>query len=188
MPVTYNYSIIANFPSGVQEGQLLREIEADSAILVKAVEVTVSGDDVDVIFESTLPANQETALNIVVAAHVPITAKESSNITFKKTEVETPTYKMVVAFGYKGSREAGMIESFKVVTKKDETATDYSIRIYDLNHNNVLAEDTYTNTKDELHIMTMVSNVPENEALLELHMKVNGSGKAYLEAASMVIV
>ncbi len=161
MPTNYNYSNTLNFPNGLQEGQLMREIENSSTILVKIISIVKIGDDIDMLFESALSASEETELNIIIANHVPITGKETINITFSKSSVKTSTYQMVVAFGYKGSREAGSIETFKVVSKKDETATDYSVRVYDVNNNKVLVEETFTNNKDEVHVLSNINNVPD---------------------------
>lgn len=186
MPVNYNY-LIGSFPNGIQEGQLMKEIEDNTVISTIIVNITRDGTDVNLLFLSALPALEETELNTVIASHFPITGKETVNITFNKTSIKTNTYQSIVSFGYKGSRELGNIESFNIVCKKDETATDYSIRIYDVNNNKVLAEETYTNNTDETKIITNINFLPKENVFMEVHMKVTGTGNAFLEAIKMII-
>jgi len=67
----YIYSKSADFPNGLAEGQLHAEIEADEDIVTTLVGVFTDGDVVTIQFVSPLSPEEETALNNVVANHVP---------------------------------------------------------------------------------------------------------------------
>lgn len=71
---TYTFSLSSDFGSGLDSDQLGQQIESDGTIVTALTHISTAGDVVDVIFASPLSGGEQTALNVVVAAHVPLVA------------------------------------------------------------------------------------------------------------------
>jgi len=69
--VYYFFSLVVNFPHGINISQLQKEIGAASAIHSTCTRITVCSDTVTIWFASALDAGETTALNATVSAHVP---------------------------------------------------------------------------------------------------------------------
>jgi len=69
--MTEVYSKSADFPNGIAPGQLVNEIEADPGITTQLLGISIDGDVVDIIFVSAISGPEKTALDIVVANHIP---------------------------------------------------------------------------------------------------------------------
>lgn len=87
MSFTYTYSISVDFPQGLAAGQFASEVEA-SSIGTNFSRVDTLGDDCYVIFSVALTAPEETTLDGLVAAHVPL----ASN-----TIIETDGYLQLIS-------------------------------------------------------------------------------------------
>lgn len=66
-----NYTVSGDFSSGIAPGQLHNEIVAESAITTTLIGITRDGDDVEILFAAVLASAEKTALDNVIAAHVP---------------------------------------------------------------------------------------------------------------------
>ena len=67
---TYSYSLSGDFSSGISVGQFHAEIVASSINDVLSG-VFVDGDDVDIVFDTSLTSGEVTTLNSLVSAHTP---------------------------------------------------------------------------------------------------------------------
>lgn len=74
--MTETYSKSADFGDQLAAGQFHDEIVNDPGITTTLTGVTVDGDVVSVIFVSTISAGEKTALDALVAAHVPAPTNE----------------------------------------------------------------------------------------------------------------
>ena len=69
--MTETYSKSTDFGNQLAPGQLVDEIEADGTIVTNLLRIDVNADVVDIVFESTISGAEKTALDALVAAHVP---------------------------------------------------------------------------------------------------------------------
>ncbi len=69
--MSYVYSKSGDFTAGVETTQLFGEIESDGSITSTVISVSADGDTVLIQFSSVLGGGEKTALDAVVAAHVP---------------------------------------------------------------------------------------------------------------------
>jgi len=188
MSTTYNYGLAEDFSNGIREGQLIKEIERDTGITGKVIDIEVSGNNVNIIFESALDGAEQTVLSSVVSNHKPIVNNDFRNITFNPSEKEDTVYSLVVPFYYGGSRAEGSINEFTIVSNMDPTLSSYSVRVFDVSSKLTLAEETFSNTNLGANTLSSVSNVPEDETMLELHAKITGlSGKVYIQSAKLSV-
>ena len=72
MTSTYTYSVTSNFPSGIAADQLHDAVDNNGAIVPVCSGIQIEGDVVDITFAAALSPSEETELDAVVAAHVPI--------------------------------------------------------------------------------------------------------------------
>lgn len=78
-PVEYTYSLSGDFSDGFDRGQLHEEVLDSSISSAEVTGVTANGDVIKVIFLSALDAGDQTALDTIVANHVPIDPPETQN-------------------------------------------------------------------------------------------------------------
>ena len=76
---TYTKSLATDFGGTINTDQLTTEI-VGAAIAPNLVFITVDGDDVDIRFDDALSAGEQTTLDNVISAHVPVTVVETTKI------------------------------------------------------------------------------------------------------------
>lgn len=80
MATTYTYSLSTDFGDNLEPSQLQEEIAA-SAIVTDVSRIDTVGDVVDIIFVSALSGGDQTILNGLVSAHVPVPQSSTSSET-----------------------------------------------------------------------------------------------------------
>lgn len=78
--MTETYSKSVDFPNGIAPGQLTDEINNDPSITTTLLRIDIEGDVVDIIFVSNISPSEKTALDSVVANHVPFPSNAITNI------------------------------------------------------------------------------------------------------------
>ena len=187
---TYTYSLSVDFGGNLATDQLRTEIEADGGIAPTCLAVVsnlTTPDDVDIIFDAALSGGEETTLDGIVAAHVVQPTSISTNsftLVPTITKYRSTKYTRVYAIIYAGSNNVGTINRMFAVSHMDSALTNYSLKVFDTTNRNILAENTFTNTKEQIVELTPINNIPTDQALLELHVKLTGSGgKVYVNSA-----
>jgi hypothetical protein len=185
---TYTKSLTTDFGGNINESQLHREI-ASAIPGTTLVGVNRTGDVIDLIFADALSGGNQTILNTTISNHVPMTGTRKSRFftyTPKTTKTNNTIYQRLGGpFKYNGSIEMGPINQVEVISKMDTGATSYSVRLYDATNETIIAETTgKTNLTESIVDLGTISNVPEDEAILEIHIKLVGgttSTYAYIE-------
>lgn len=86
---TYNYDLQLDFPNqAINEDVLTAEIQG-SSISTPLVGISVSGDDVDIIFQDALSAGDKTTLDGLVAAHQGVPFSDTVQRAFSEGESQT---------------------------------------------------------------------------------------------------
>lgn len=192
MSTTYTKSLSTDFGSSIKLRQLHKEIEADSGITSNITGITMTGDVVDIIFDSTLSASEETALNSLISAHTPDTSKPKETFYTETSQIDSTkamNYSRMIRFAYPGSDSCGIINYVEVLSRMDVGVTSYDVRLVDKLNNTVMAEATgLTNTTDSANDLGTISNIPTNRTILEIHVKHNGaSGNAFVFVDNAII-
>jgi hypothetical protein len=188
----YTKSLATDFGGNINESQLHREITL--AIPGTAlIGVNRSEDIIELIFADTLSGGDETILGTTISNHVPMTGTRKSRFftyTPKTTKTNSTNYQRLGGpFKYNGSIEMGQINQVEVISKMDTGMTSYSVRLYDATNETVIAETTgRTNLREEIVNLGTISNVPEDEAIFEIHIKrVGGTTSAYAYIEDVII-
>lgn len=191
MATTYNRSITTHFGgSDPNQIQLHNEIYGSVGPTLLGIEIT--GDSVDIRFDSALSGGEETTLNGLLSAHIADNSKpkiQFYSINPKKESIKTNSYSIVSRFKYTGSDIIGTIDYIDIISKKDSGITSYSVRVVDITNNLVIAEKTgMTNTTEDIQDLGTISNVPTDQAVFELQAKkIGGSGNTsvYIDAINI---
>lgn len=189
---TYTKSLATDFGGNINESQLHREITL--AIPGTAlIGVNRSEDVVELIFADVLSGGDETILGTTISNHVPVTGTRKSRFftyTPKTTKTNSTIYQRLGGpFKYNGSIEMGQINQVEVISKMDTGMTSYSVRLYDATNETIIAETTgKTNLTEEIVNLGTISNVPEDEAIFEIHIKrVGGTTSTYAYIEDVII-
>lgn len=91
MSTDYEYSIALDFPNGLDQPQLQKEIVDSGYITAAILGITTSGDVVTISFNPSLSNDEETELNNIIALHNPISGDKviQQVVTLSRDEYTT---------------------------------------------------------------------------------------------------
>lgn len=171
---TYTKSLTSDFSGNLHTTQLMTEINADPNIAPQCICVTNLSDTVNIIFDSSLTAPQQTTLDTLISSHTPDTSPKRTNNVFRIypniTRTKSPNYFNVATFDW--SSNLGKITYIDLMSKGHPSTTSYSARIMDTSTGSILAESTsLTNTTFSPQNLGPLSNLPTTPTVLELQVK-----------------
>lgn len=176
------YSILTNFSGVIPNMSQLKAEIVSNVNITKILNGTEKFDDiVNLEFDATLSAPEKTALDALIAAHVPVYIPETTNslnIVPRKNNFNKSSYKRLSSNVFPGTSYA----SAKCVSYMSNSSSSYSIEIFDKNNHQILLEKTFTNTTESIQDLGVLTNLPSDTTQLEISGKVTGGGKAYLES------
>lgn len=182
--------VIADFPSGLRTDQFHKEI-VNSPIIATLTGVTTVGNAVNISFSDVINPGDIVLLNGLISAHVPDNSKPKYKffIITPKSSITSTAYTVISTFKYPGSLIIGPIDYIEIVSYMDNSVTNYDIRIINRENGDIIASKT-GNTNKELQVMDLgtISNIPQQEAILELHVRKNGGGVAKATYVDNLIV
>lgn len=185
MTKIFNYSVGSDFDGNFNPGQFFHEIES-SNIEKRCFHSKQDGDSVEIVFETDLSGSEETILNSLVSSHIIRYNFETPPFTFQPVVVKSTTWKQVLSFYINGTNNSQIIQEVKLYSKQQNGGSNYKVRLYDVTNSKTIFEETYTNTSFTSHNITSFSNHPDEEAILELHMKSGSRNKkCYLNACKI---
>jgi len=189
---TYTYSLSVDFGGNIKEGQLHGEIVA-AIVDTEFVGVNRSEDVVDLVFVDVLSGGDETILDTVVANHVPVIGPSKYiyyTYTPKTTKTNSTVYQRIGGpFRYGGANFMGTINQIEVISHMDTGMTSYSVRLYDSTNEAIIAEATgLTNLLEGIVDLGTISDVPDEEAIFEIHAKrVGGTSNTYAVVDEVIV-
>tara|TARA_R110001599_G_scaffold287650_2_gene490240 strand:+ start:827 stop:1417 length:591 start_codon:yes stop_codon:yes gene_type:complete len=173
-PWVKTYTIPIHF-SGIAPNiaQLGDEIEASVDITTSFLGITTEYDDVNILFSLEISPTENTALDNLVGAHVPIFIPNTNSILPimpRTTNIRKTTYQRVATFRFPGSTFARA----NSISHMDIGATSYDIRITDKDNGQVLLTRNLTNTEESRQDLGVLSNLSTTETILQVYVKRNG--------------
>jgi len=186
---TYTKSIATDFGGNFRSDNLVSEINAQS-FTPNLLRVDRTGDVVNMVFDASLSGGEETILNNTVipnhSAVVPVFYKGTINNVLRNNQINSSTYKRVSSFIYEGSNTIYTISKILSVGYMDSGVTSYSILIEDITHNNVISENTFTNTTEQILALTPINNIPTTQSKIEISVKkIGGNNSKYANVESV---
>ena len=173
---TYYFNPFAtHFPNGLDVSQLINEIEASIVITKDLITVKSINNEVQIVFNEEFDAIEEVNdLLAIIAAHIP--APHLGNQVFAINLNETgisDTIFINIAKLNVSSNIINNITHIKLLANIDDDNYNYTIRLYDTTNNNNLGEVTCNNLIEHLCDVTPLSNLPSDNFILEVHVKVS---------------
>jgi len=106
-----------------------------------------------------------------------VSEREYDDVILIGGSTKSTAYTKIATFKYGGSNRSGNIMSMSVLAYMNNKSTSYAVRVFDKNNRNVLSERTdLTNETVEDIIFEIITDVPAEKTVLEVHMKVEGTG------------
>lgn len=185
---TYTKSKATDFGGNLKTGKFHKEIVAEGGIAPTLLRVDTVDDVVDIVFDAALSGGEQTTLTTLIGNHdhtVPVTYNNVSKISLKNETISTSTYKRFGTFIYPGSNHTGTIAKICGIGHMDIGVTSYSIKVDDKTNGTTIAVNTFTDTTEGFINLGTVSNIPTEEAMIEICVKKTGgtgNKKAYLDS------
>jgi hypothetical protein len=179
----YNKSIATDFGGNFNIDTFKSDIY-DSSITATLTALGSHGDNVFVGFTPALSGAEETTLNSLISTHngaSDISYSQTHTAYAKKDFYKDTSYKDISTYMYDGSDKLGPIKEIVCVAYKDSSVTDFSIRIYDDTNNNIIAENTFSNSSRVFLTLTPLTNIPMKKAIITVQIKkTGGNNKQYV--------
>lgn len=190
---TYTYSISAVFSNNVDISGLQLEINENESIS-DCLYIDTVDDNIYLYFPLMLSDAEITILESIMAAHVPpppsLTLLSAVVIPTNLDRTNNTTYTKFCTYTYLGTIRESPLKSIYVVGHMDSGVTDYSIRILDITNNLVIVEQTFTNTAESSLDLGVLSNIPVNQAILEMQIRKSGgnnSKRVYVNSLALYV-
>lgn len=184
--IIYTYSLSVDFPDGLMTNQFHKILADTNSISVNFLGLNVYDDVVEIIYESALSGGEETTLNSIISAYVPSDGPEkhkSYHVFPTVTSLVSLNWTSVGLFKYGGSLKEGLINYVDVIARTGSSITTYDARIVNTNNGQTLCTVTgLNNTTYQLNDMGNISNIPEEEAIMDIQMRRNGLSTIYIQA------
>ncbi len=189
MATTYTKSLASDFGGNINLATLHTEIVNDGGIVPNLNGINMTDDVIDIIFDSSLSAGEQTTLDNIISSH-------DSSATYSTIQVvdinprngfySTSDYIRVASLVYQGDIYNNINKIF-VASYMDPAITSYDIKVEDITNNNVIVIKNLTNTAEVINNLGTLSNIPTNQAKLEVQIKKTGGPagkKVYVDTIS----
>jgi hypothetical protein len=169
MAVTYLKSLSADFSGNLNPSQLFDEIQDAFGIIPICITVTNIGNDVRILFESSLSSGEQVTLDNLISVHSPAAyiGQRIINIPLQNTLTDRSTYTTLNTIVFAGYME--------------QDGTSFDVRIYDTTNINDICSITLSNELEGIIDFGLLSNLPTGEAMFECQARVDGTSVAHIK-------
>lgn len=173
MVFEYTYSLSDDFGGNLLASQLHQVIMDDGGITPNIITVSTKGDIVKIQFDASLSGPEITTLNGIVSAHTPTTPSKEMifNITPIESYIDSTFWVTVASFLH---NKESSVTSMNVISFMEVGGTSYDVRVVDITNNAVIASQNLANTDELNNSLGTISNLPSDNAIFELQVKING--------------
>jgi len=138
-------------------------------------------DNMVLVFNSSKPKGIDWANNSDFSQKIFKSSLEGTS------QIKSKEY--IVAINISISENINTISNISVLSYMDNKADSYDVRVYDITNDNIIAEKNFTNTSMEINDLGTLSNLPTNDAIFEVQVKINASklswSKAYIKEVNV---
>jgi len=145
------------------------------------------GDAIDITFSEQLSSQDAVKLHNIITewdSNTLIEYNKVNSITLSTASGTVSTsYRRAGVYGYDGSSTVGKLKKITIVGYRDDGAVSYSVRVFDINNSETIAEATFNNNSDDVMDMGTLNNIPDESTVLEIQVKKTGgtiAHKAYI--------
>lgn len=141
--------------------------------------IDINASPIEIIFDGALSnPSQIDALVYCLGTYVyvenSVTYDKIINITPTISKTNSTTYIRLASFTYEGSNKIGNIKKILLSGYMDNSITNYKIKVNDKTNNNIIVENTFTNTDEEIIDLTPLVSIPNSRAVIEILAKKTG--------------
>jgi hypothetical protein len=172
-----NYSLSGDFSDYLNTEKLRDEINENEGLSKTCFSVISFFDTVSIFFSGNLSNSEITTLDTIIAAHGPTTerASQMSNIALNQNCITANVYTKIGTFIFPGTDYWEKVTNFRVISAMEAGGTSYDVRIIDLSNNNTICSRNFSNVIEANNDMGSIDNLPHDEAIFEIHAKINGN-------------
>lgn len=185
--VIYTYSLSTDFPDGLVTNQFHKILKEANTISVQFFGLNVYDDVVEIIYESSLSGAEEIELNSIISSYIPLEGPEKNKffqVFPSVTSVISLSWTSVGIFKYAGSVVDGLINYVDLIARTGSSLTTYDARVVNTANGQILCSVSgLNNTTYQLNDLGVISNIPEEETILDIQVKRNGVSTIYIQAA-----
>ena len=167
------YSLVTNFPNGLNRYQLQQQIAA-TAIVPVCNGIITNVDAVYIIFSDTLSISQISILNTLVQNYIYVSDKaylgNVLSVTPTLNSVSIPMYKRVASLVMPATTTARVY----TISSIEPTATSYDIIFINRDSAQILLQVNLTNTTETKQDLGYLSNLPNTQIQLDISVRKNG--------------
>jgi len=175
--MNFSYLMDSSLPNGVNIDKLRGEIIL--ALDREDFYLAIRGPKLVVKFSATLDNAEQTILNNTINGHSPIMTDvvidNIINLECQFHDTSITTYQTCAQYLYPGKLAHYSIKSVKILAYL-ESGTSYDVRLVDVTNGTLLGVASYSNIQTEIVTLDSLSTSPKSESLLEVQIKVNGTG------------
>ena len=170
----YIKSLSSDFNGNIILNQFHDEIEANTTIVTSFQGITAYQDDVTIVFDSSLSAGEITALNGLVAKHVPDTnpkREEAYRIYPEKRRTKSTNWILIASWEFPGTSVSGTIHYVDILSGIDSDSESYDVDVVCRSSNMSLASGTFSNKTITINTLTLNSSFPASSDTIEIMVK-----------------
>lgn len=187
----YTYSIASKFPSGVNISDFQKSVNDFVTITPNLDYIETLGDDIYLNFASPLSGTELTALETLMTSYTyePILFFLSTvSVHPKLDSTNNTTYTKFGSYVFTGTDKGPSVKKVYFNGYMDTSITNYWVRLYDITNDSIIAENSFTNTAEEVCDLGTISNLPVAQATFEMQFRKNGgkqNKKVYVNGMTM---
>lgn len=95
----------------------------------------------------------------------------------EKSTFNTKSYETALTFSFPGS-DTGTVSQINIVSDMTGNANSYSVRLYDITNDEIIAETTFTNKTTQINQLTPILYLPSTESIVELQLKLDSGNSS----------
>jgi hypothetical protein len=140
----------------------------------------------DVVYNQELTNEQKIVLDNIISGYTPPQQlvkiiKTETIVLSQNTLLPTNNYTVIGTYFYTKPTDDSFISSFKIVSSVDGN-TNYKFKVNDSINDSILCESlTFNNNTLQIINITDISNLPNNDTLLEIQCVVSGNNKCNIK-------
>ena len=156
------------------------------------ISTNTSGNVLITHFSGNITSGEKTNLDGIISSHTPTTTFKritSKTITPTIIHINSNSYKLFARIFFEGTKNVGEINAIETISYMDNGVTSYNIDVVCRTTNKMIAGANFTNTSIQTNNLGSITNVPENECLLDFSAKItkNGNATKYAHIDSIII-
>lgn len=155
------------------------QIQINNNISTTLTSLIVDSGSLNITFENVLSSGDANTLNNLVSAANQIQQLGNSQLVFScsQSNVTSTNYVVQMTMIFPGTNYISNITNIQVVSYMNK-GTSYTIRLFDVLNDTIIASGTFTNTTTTINDLTNINNLPNTQSIFELQCKVDSNTSA----------